>query len=616
MIELAMRNLAVVAERMRRSALLLLLATLAIALPTEAETFTLTEAPLDINNLNSFALYGNDLYYGLRVEGERSVKLVRIDGLTGALQTVIEIPDDRVPLLIREVLVAGDAIYFVSAPSLSYFGTLWKYLPETDTTVRLKDFDNLAPRELASAGNTVFLAAWATNITRSALWRTDGTPEGTVEVATGIVAENLTTLEPFVYFTSLGRDFYRVGEIGGTRNIITNGNFRDAVNRRVVKLLSYNFRIYFLASETASQTLELWSTDGSVRGTRRETFIRPESLPRSISDKDITPFQGNVASGSEPPYLGLVDGEIVFSYQKNPFWYFYRYKPGTPDGTNAELIADQLISFILPFNGRLILAGPGLPGRRDVFLYSGGTFLNLNQSNTFGNYPGPLLSTPTSAYFVDTTAALSEEPPETFDFPLLRLDGGKLAPQRVPMGDELAGLLIGGVAAANEERAFLGLVDLTGQKPARILIMDYAEPQSEGEGEGADEGEGAVEGEGEGSIEGEPTGNLEELAQSIFDDRDNIDTDGDGSFSLAELDAASIEITTAQFAALDTNDDGKLSTQELLDAGAIAPPMGCACPSADSLRGGIKAIFGDLITLSTAALMLLAMGIFSRRPGL
>lgn len=580
-----------------------------------AETFLSVEAPLNSDNLKSFVLFDDDLYYGVRVAAERSAKLIHVDGETGATRAVAVVPDGRAPLNIREVLVNGPDIYFVSAPLLSYFGTLWKYTPSTDTVTRLRDFDGLIPRELACAGDRVFLSAWATSTARSGLWRSDGTPEGTVEIATGILPENLTTLEPYVYFTSLGRDFYRIGVTGGLRNIISGINFRDSVNRRTLRVFLRDFRVYFLASDSASKPLELWSTDGSTRGTRQETFVAsqpsaggaPASSPMG---KETPAFRGNATTGFEPPFLGLIDGALVFSFERYPFWYFYRHAPEGGSEAKAELITEQPISYLLPFDGRLVMAGPPLVGRRDLFLYSGGTLVNLNQLNIFGKFPGPLFSAGSSAYFVDISATASGEITDRFEFPLLRLDTGRLMPDRVAVGEELEGMLFAGVAAATEEKAFLGAIDLSGARPPRVVIMRYDDPVEEGEPEGV------LEGEPEGALEGEPEGEpvpLAELAQAIYAQRRSADVNGDGLLSRAEIEAAGLRVSEDDFVRIDANGDGALSEEELLAAGAVAPPPGCAC--VEGMEKSLDKLLGEVLVFGLAAMAMLVAGVFTRRWG-
>ncbi|MFM1919170.1 MAG: hypothetical protein RLZZ303_804 [Candidatus Hydrogenedentota bacterium] len=576
-----------------------------------AETFLSVEAPLNSDNLKSFVLFDDDLYYGVRVAAERSAKLIHVDGETGATRAVAVVPDGRAPLNIREVLVNGPDIYFLSAPLLSYFGTLWKYTPSTDTVTRLRDFEGLIPRELACAGDLVFLSAWATTTARSGLWRSDGTPDGTVEIATGILPENLTTLEPYVYFTSLGRDFYRIGVTGGARSIVSGINFRDSVNRRTLRVFLRDFRIYFLASDSASKPLELWSTDGSARGTRQETFVATAPFPgkagAGLDNKEVSAFRGNATTGFEPPFLGLIDGALVFSFERYPFWYFYRHAPEGGSEAKAELITEQPISYLLPFDGRLVMAGPPLVGRRDLFLYSGGTLVNLNQLNIFGKFPGPLLSAGSSAYFVDISATASGEITDRFEFPLLRLDTGRLTPERVEVGEELEGMLFAGVAAATEEKAFLGAIDLTGARPPRVVIMRYADPVEEGEPEGMEEGEGAPEGDDEGSAEGEPVP-LAEVAQSIYVQRRSADVNGDGLLSREEIAAAGLSVNEEAFLQIDVNGDGGLSDAELLAAGAIAPPPGCAC--VERMDESLDKLLGDLLVFGLAAMAMLLAGVW------
>lgn len=563
-----------------------------------SETFQISDAPLDPNNFNAAVLLDDDLYYGVRAQDAQAARLIRIDAETGAWNIAAEIADDRDPLYIRELTVMNDTIYFIAAPLVDFFGSVWKYTPATGATDLLKAYEGTAPRGLQASASELYIATWSPTRAASGLWRSNGTPAGTRLAGTGFVPESMTTLEPYVYFTSLGSDLYRIDPTIGPLNIASGLSFRDRNNRRILKVVLNNFRTYFLAGAASGQPLELWSTDGSERGTRQESFLKG-------SLKNLPPETGG-AAGADPPYLGVINGDIIFSYQENPFWYFYRLDPNAPDGTNARPLSEEPFTFFLPFNHGLILAGAIRADRRDFVFWDGNSLSNLNVNDAFGPAPGPLLSTPQAAYVVDISDTLGAGDPTTYDFPFYRLDAGAIQPTRLETGPEFAGQIFGAAAAVGQNVAYIYLLDPTGTNPLRLARMAYPPPTPEGEPEGIAEGEGQPEGEGE----GEDLGNLPALAQQILDAYP--DANDDGQLTPEELQAAAITLSQAQFNALDTDNSNSLTQAELINAGAIPPPTGCACPQATNT---LNQLFGDLLTISLAALLLLATTALRRYPG-
>jgi len=537
-----------------------------------AESFRVTEAPLDSSRFDGFALLGDDLYYGVRVEEQKRSKLIRVDGKTGDWEAVAEVPDQAAPLHIREVEVLDGAVYFVSAPLLKYFGTLWKYTPAERQLEPLKIFDSVAPREMAVVGGRLLLAVWATSRDRSGIWRTDGTAAGSTLLGTGFVPENLKSLEPYVYFTSLGTDLYRVGVNGGVLKIVGGINFRDTVNRRILQVARNDFRVYFLASERPGELLQLWSTDGSTRNTRQETFLL--ETPKKAG-KQAPPVNGGGAAGVEPPYLGIIDGYLVFSVADYPFHYFYRHRPGRDLDTRAELVTETPVTFQLPFDGGVVLAGPLDVDRRQMLFVGKGTISDINATFGLGRVPGPLLSTRAAAYFVDIGAAQSGADPANLDFPLYRVRSATGIPTRIDTGEALAGKILGAAAAVTDTVAYAYLLDPSGQDPVRLTQIRFTDDGAEGEGEQ----EGITEGAVEGQLEGEAPDpeDIRVLAQQILDVFATTDANGDGVVTEQELSLAGIVSTPPLFRALDTSADGVLSREELKAAGAVPVAYGCGC---------------------------------------
>jgi ELWxxDGT repeat protein len=99
-----------------------------------------------------------------------------------------------------------------------------------------KDYYNTDPVNLYAAGNVMYFAANGNNGLGSELWKTDGTPEGTVmvkDITTGPLSSNL-------------------------------GNFCLVGNT-----------VFFSAGSDAFGNIELWKTDGTTAGTLLVKEINP-----------------------------------------------------------------------------------------------------------------------------------------------------------------------------------------------------------------------------------------------------------------------------------------------------------------------------------------------------
>ena len=107
--------------------------------------------------------------------------------------------------------------------------------------------------------------------------------------------------------------------------------------------------------------------------------------------------------------------------------------------------------------------------------------------------------------------------------------------------------------------------------------------------------------------EGEPA-TVQQIAQALYDGFDGADTDKDGALSMSEAQALQPDLTGAVFLDLDTNDDGRLSQDELAAYLGVDPGCGCACNKSDFTAGGMQKRLGDffLAGLSLAALAWMA----------
>ena len=109
---------------------------------------------------------------------------------------------------------------------------------------------------------------------------------------------------------------------------------------------------------------------------------------------------------------------------------------------------------------------------------------------------------------------------------------------------------------------------------------------------------------------------LAEIAQDLFDGFAAGDTNNDDRLSLAEATGIRPSLTAAQFEAIDTNGDGFITMEELIAAGAVAPPVGPSCcdPAKRFKFSDLGDYLGDLVLLFMALGALAGMGRFTRKP--
>jgi ELWxxDGT repeat protein len=160
---------------------------------------------------------------------------------------------------------------------------------------------NWSPNHLSVANGYVYFFAkqYLPTISNDyVLYRTDGTPEGTVpikDVGTGrfssIVSANGT-----LYFTSGGTMWASDGTEAGTIAIKTypaiNGNYAFSELSVVSGHVYFNFR-YYIGNKNAG---ELWTSDGTVEGT-----VKVEGLPNTTDVTTNSPI--TLTSGADALYF-------------------------------------------------------------------------------------------------------------------------------------------------------------------------------------------------------------------------------------------------------------------------------------------------------------------------
>jgi large repetitive protein len=120
-----------------------------------------------------------------------------------------------------------------------------------------------------------------------------------------------------------------------------------------------------------------------------------------------------------------------------------------------------------------------------------------------------------------------------------------------------------------------------------------------------------VEGE---PVEGEPAegepGTLEELADSLLDQFDSVDADGDGRLTYGEVQAVLANLTSEQFAALDTDGNGTLDEAELRNI--TKKKCGCGNCRENNVKS-INDMLSDWLLIGLSLLVLISVTAIHKR---
>lgn len=249
-------------------------------------------------------------------DGAAGAELARSDGTESGTVVVREIALGEVPSLPREFTVAGGHLFFRATQAWMLARpvqeSLWKTDGTTAGTVLLQELfqtsvggRSLAPRNLTAAGGQLFFAGRGPNPVDDELWRSDGTPAGTVTVQDGTTAVGLDVQ----YLTALGdRVFYTATAESQNEELWVS----DGTNAGTFELKDIDPQPFlasqpgfftalggnlFFAAQTLALGRELWKTDGTANGTVLVKDINPSGSSLGDPYYDV-PGPRFVAAGS------------------------------------------------------------------------------------------------------------------------------------------------------------------------------------------------------------------------------------------------------------------------------------------------------------------------------
>jgi ELWxxDGT repeat protein len=269
-----------------------------------------------------------------------------------------------------------------------------------------------SPRQFTVVGSQVYFAARETDVGGS-LWRSDGTPGGTMRIAdpnptNSADVRDLTAMGGALFFTAstsaTGIEIYRHDPTTGTTALLTdlNPGAGNLYNRLISNFAPVFFvqggRMFFRATD-GSRGMQLWLTDGSAAGTRQVATIRAggDAFPPRPEPHTMASFGGGVVfaaddgeHGVEPWYSdGTESGtsriaDITTGVQgSDPVWFTplggwcYFVADGAlwrTDGTSAvQIDGTQNLAPAAPIavNGNILFHGTDAAHGRELWRFDG-----------------------------------------------------------------------------------------------------------------------------------------------------------------------------------------------------------------------------------------------------
>lgn len=218
-------------------------------------------------------------YYGITVSP--SVAIAVTDGTDSGTKIIKNLEHTGVSsATVKAIIPALDHFYIHVSILKSFnpyilYDELWKSDGTEAGTVMLKRFDERGStaegisittdqyeaRNRSLSGNEMYFHGYTGNNGRK-IWKTDGTPAGTVLVADKS-ANAFTRLNSDVYFIS---DF-KLWKIGGTTGSVELIDVPNIFMVSTMRMAAFKNKLYFMGWDETNG-VELWSSDGTPSGTK------------------------------------------------------------------------------------------------------------------------------------------------------------------------------------------------------------------------------------------------------------------------------------------------------------------------------------------------------------
>ena len=270
--------------------------------------------------LDSLADVSGTLYFSAK-DSEHGGELWKSNGTSNGTTIVKDIVPGFIGWDVSEITEYKGIAYLVASDG-DHGHELWKSDGTAAGTVMVKDiragFFGSSPEQLTVVGNTLYFVA-DDGVNGSQVWKTDGTAGGTVRLSNldfHPFIDSLTAVGNRLFFSAddgNGQDLWTSdGTVAGTRLVkeIRPGVFGS----RPDWLTTYKGKLYFSATDN-DHGAELWVSDGSEAGTKMVKDLQPGS------------------AGSSPTRLAVVNNRLVFgAFTLGSGWEFWA-SDGTAAGT-------------------------------------------------------------------------------------------------------------------------------------------------------------------------------------------------------------------------------------------------------------------------------------------
>ncbi|HWB06552.1 MAG TPA: ELWxxDGT repeat protein [Verrucomicrobiales bacterium] len=269
--------------RYAATAILLWLALTVTPAPAQFKEMTPLPGPPDISSSGGYrgsVVLGDAVYFDAN-DGCYGDELWKLDVLTGQTSMVKDIYPGATSSGPRRTsgfpanLPLYKGRFYFTANSLATSTALWRSDGTAEGTVPFYDFSPNGPEGCFAAGDTLYVTVYNTAAGKVELWKSDGTTQGTVKaIAAGGAVPDLsqaTALGNLLVYpfenSAQGREMWRTDGTAAGTFLLNDINPGSSDSFPLTPVPADN-KLYFVATRPSEQ---LWSTDGTVAGTKKVT---------------------------------------------------------------------------------------------------------------------------------------------------------------------------------------------------------------------------------------------------------------------------------------------------------------------------------------------------------